>query len=203
MTLNLLEIKRQLLHVAVGSVVLLLLIVGLLNALHLFVVIIISAILSILSRRYKLPIVSWFLDNFERDKDKEKFPGRGFISVFVGVLLAIKLFEPSIAYASIMVLTLGDTVSHLIGLHLGRIKHPLNGLKSLEGNIAGGVAGFIGAQFFVRPELAFFGAFGAMFIEAVQVRMNDSIVDDNIIVPLTCGVIIMLVRSKFWVGFFV
>ncbi len=194
MKMNWLEIKRQLLHVFTGTLVLFLIIVNVLTPLSLFLIIVISAILSLMSKTIKVPIVQWFLDNFERQKDKESFPGRGFIAFFVGVLLAVKLFEPSIAYASIMVLTLGDTISHLIGTHIGRIRHPLNSLKSLEGNIAGGFAGFIGAMFFVDPLLALLGSFGAMTVEAIQIRMNNTIIDDNIIVPLACGVIIMLAK---------
>ena len=195
MNLNWLEIKRQLLHVFTGTIVLFLIIVKVLTPLSLFLIIVISVILSLMSRRFDVPVVQWFLDNFEREKDKKSFPGRGFISFFVGVLLAIKLFEPGIAYASIMVLTLGDTVSHLVGTHIGRIKHPLDSHKSLEGNIAGGFAGFIGCMFFVDPWLALLGSFGAMTVEAIQIRMNNSIIDDNIVVPLACGVIIMLVRG--------
>jgi len=195
MRLNMLEVKRQLLHITIGFVTLILIIWGILTPLILFLIIVFSAVLSILSKRYRIPIVSWFLENFEREKEKSRFPGRGFISFFVGVLLATKLFEQNIAYASIMILTLGDSISHMVGIHLGRIRNPLNGIKSIEGNLAGGLAGFMGAIFFVNPWLAGIGSFGAMLIEAIQVKMNETIVDDNIIVPLVAGAIITLARS--------
>lgn len=195
MKLNRLEIRRQLLHIFIGTITLFLIIIGVLTSLHLFIIILISSLLSIISKKKEVPVVAWFLKNFEREKARTQFPGKGFIAFFIGILLSIKLFEPSIAYASIMVLILGDTVSHLIGTHIGRIKNPLNGHKSLEGNIAGGFAGFIGASFFIDPYLAFAGSMSAMIIEAVQIRMNDEIVDDNVIVPLVCGAVIMIVRS--------
>jgi dolichol kinase len=197
MKLNKLELKRQLLHITIGFLTLVLIMFGFITPFMLFLLIVISSLLSVLSKRYQVPIVSWFLDNFEREKQREKFPGKGFISFFVGVLLSVKLFEPQTAYASIMVLTLGDTVSHLVGIHLGRVKNPLNGIKSLEGNLAGGLAGFMGAIFFVSPWLAGIGSFGAMFIEAIQIKMNESIIDDNIIVPLVCGTIITIARTLF------
>jgi len=50
-------------------------------------------------------------------------------------------------------------------------------------------------MFFVQPVLAFIGSFGAMTIEAVQFKMNDELIDDNIIVPLACGAIIMLAKT--------
>ncbi len=195
MSLNKLEIRRQLLHICIGTSVLFFVVIGLLKVWHIFAVIVISSIISVLSKRVRIPVVSWFLDTFERKHDKERFPGKGFIAFFIGVLLSIKLFEPSIAYASIMVLTLGDTVSHLIGKHLGQIKNPLNGFKSIEGSFAGAITGFIGASFFVTPGLAAAGACGAMFIEAIQIRMNEEIVDDNIVVPLVCGACIMIARA--------
>ncbi|MBS1266350.1 MAG: hypothetical protein MAG795_00317 [Candidatus Woesearchaeota archaeon] len=195
MNLNKLEIKRQLLHICIGTITLFLIVIGLLNAWHILFIIVFSSVLSVLSKKIKVPVVSWFLDNFEREKDKKRFPGKGFIAFFMGTLLSIKLFEPSIAYASIMVLTLGDTVSHLIGKHVGQIKNPLNGFKSIEGSVAGAISGFIGASFFVSPSLAAAGAFGAMFVEAIQIRMNEEIVDDNIVVPLVCGACIMIARA--------
>ena len=74
MSLNYLEIKRQLLHVFIGTVVLFLLIIKLLTPLDLFLIIVISAILSIFSKWFRVPVVQWFLDNFEREKDKKSFP---------------------------------------------------------------------------------------------------------------------------------
>ena len=84
MRLNMLEVKRQLLHITIGFVTLILIIWGILTPLILFLIIVFSAVLSILSKRYRIPIVSWFLENFEREKEKSRFPGRGFISFFVG-----------------------------------------------------------------------------------------------------------------------
>ncbi|MBW2970642.1 hypothetical protein KY320_00615 [Candidatus Woesearchaeota archaeon] len=189
------DFGRQLIHIFVGTLVLFLLIINLLTPLHLFIIIVISAILSLLSRKFHIPVLYWFIDNFDHEKDKKKFPGRAFISFFVGILLSVKLFEPSLAYAAIMVMTIGDSVSNMIGYNLGKIKNPLNGHKALEGNIAGALVGFFGASFFIPPLLAAAGSFGAMLIEAIQIRMNEAIVDDNIIVPLTFGAIVMIMRS--------
>lgn len=195
MKLNMLEIRRQLLHILIGTIILFLLIIDLMQPLHLFILIVIGVVLSIISRFIKVPFINWFLNNFERDKDRKKFPGRGFIAMLVGILITIKLFEPSIAYASIMILVLGDSISHMFGTHVGRTRHPLNEYKSLEGNIMGSFAGAIGAVFFVDPFLATIGAFGAMAIEAIQVKMNNSIIDDNIIVPLAAGAIMLLLKT--------
>lgn len=195
MRLNILEIKRQLLHIFIGTILLFLLIIDVMQPLHLFFLIVFAVLLSIVSRYASIPILNWFLDNFERSKDRLKFPGRGFIAMLVGILITVKLFEPAIAYASIMILVLGDSISHMFGTHVGRTRHPLNGHKSFEGSVVGSFAGTIGAVFFVSPLLATIGAFGAMAIEAMQIRMNNSIIDDNIIVPLSAGAIMLLLKT--------
>jgi len=192
MPINWFEIRRKLMHVLIGTILLGLIALRLITPLALFLVIIVGGVISIISIKHRIPVFSWFLDTFDREKDRKQFPGRGAISLFVGVLLAWKLFEAPIAYASIMVLILGDSVSHLVGTHFGRIKNPLNGSKSLEGNLIGGLAGFIGAMLFVEPWIAAVGSFGAMLIEAIQIRMNESLIDDNIIIPLAAGALMTL-----------
>ncbi len=192
--INTLEIKRQLLHIAIGTITLFFIVLGL-QPIYIFILVVLSSVLSVLSTRIDVPIVSWFLDNFERPKNRKQFPGKGFISFFVGILLSMKLFPAPISYASIMILTLGDSVSNLIGTHLGRVKHPLNGHKSIEGNLFGAFVGMMSAFFFVDPVLAATGSFGAMIIEAIQFRMNDMIVDDNIIVPLSAGAIMLIISA--------
>jgi len=104
------------------------------------------------------------------------------------------LFDKDIAMASIMVLALGDSVSHLYGLHYGKIKHPLSNKKFLEGTIAGFVAGFIGALVFARWYEAFFASLAAMIVEGIEVKIGTRQIDDNIIVPLVAGGVLWAMR---------
>ncbi len=187
MEINKFEIRRQAVHICLGLI---------LNSLILFIILIIGIIISILSRKFRIPVIYSFLKLFERKHTLKTFPGRGTISFLIGCLLVLQLFEKDIALASIMILTFGDSVSHLFGWHIGRKRHPLNCLKSIEGNIAGAIAGFLGAMFFISPLPALLASFGAMTAEAVELKMNERIVDDNIIVPLVAGTIIYLI-SKF------
>lgn len=193
-SINLFEIRRKLMHVFLGTLLLGLIALKLITPIQLFLVIVFGSVLSIVSKFWRVPLISWFLDNFDREKDRKRFPGRGAISLFIGILLAWELFDAPVAYAAIMVLILGDSVSHLVGTHFGRIKNPLNGSKSFEGNLIGGLAGCIGAMLFVGPWVAAIGSFGAMLIEAIQIKMNDSIIDDNIIIPLAAGALMTLTR---------
>lgn len=104
------------------------------------------------------------------------------------------LFPKEIAMASIMILALGDSVSHLYGLHYGKIKHPLSNAKFLEGTIAGFVAGFIGALIFLPWLEAFLASLAAMIVEAIEIKIGIGQVDDNLIIPIVAGTIVWAVR---------
>lgn len=192
---NYFEIRRQIFHLCLGMALLFLVKYSILNPFRLFLILIFGIILSFLSRKFKIPVVWWFLKKFEREDQLNEFPGKGTIYFFAGVLLTLKLFPQDIAYASIMVLTLGDSFSHLIGMHIGRIKHPWSNVKLVEGTIAGIFFAFLGAMFFVHPIEALLASIGAMMAEVVEFEMNKKTVDDNLIVPLVAGTVILLVRT--------
>ena len=194
MEINRFEVRRQAFHICLGLAIIILLVNNILNSLILFSILIAGILISILSRKFKIPVIYSFLKLFERKDILKTFPGKGVISFLIGCLLVLQLFGRDIALASIMILTFGDSVSHLFGWHFGRKKHPLNCLKSIEGNIAGAFTGFLGAMLFVSPLPAFLASFGAMTAEAIELRMNNKIIDDNIIVPLVAGTIIHLMR---------
>ena len=99
-----------------------------------------------------------------------------------------------VAMASIMILALGDSVSHLYGLHYGKINHPLSSTKFLEGTIAGFIAGFIGAFVFLPWHEAFFASLAAMIVEAVEIKIGTEQVDDNLIIPVVAGAVVWLIR---------
>ena len=134
------------------------------------------------------------LQKFERKKDIEKFPGKGVIFYFIGVYTSLLFFSKDIAMASIMVLALGDSASHLYGIHYGKIKHPFSGKKFLEGTIAGFVAGFIGAFVFLPFIEAFFMSLSAMIVEAIEIKIGTQQVDDNLIIPFVAGAVVWIIR---------
>ncbi len=195
--INSLEVRRQFFHIFLGTSIVLLLFFEIFNPKILFMLLLIGSLLSFISRDIKIPGVYWFLKKFERGESLKKFPGKGAIFFIAGCLLAVKLFDKDIALASIMILTFGDSISHLLGTYLGRIKHPLNGLKNLESSIFGSIIGGLMAMFFVNFFWAFSGAFVAMIIEAVGLRMGDNVIDDNILVPLVAGTTIYIIKTGF------
>lgn len=193
--LSQLELKRQLMHIIVGLATITLLYYNILSSFAILLLIITGIMLSFLCKRIWVPIISTFLDHVEREEQKKNFPGKGTIFFFIGVLLSLQLFEQNTAYASIMVLTFGDSISHMFGARFGKIKNIFNGKskKLLEGTVAGTLAGFLGAMFFVPIPEAFLGSLGAMIAEVIKIDFNDTTLDDNLVVPLIAGTIMLLV----------
>ncbi len=188
------EWRRQLFHILLGIVIVALLIYGFLTKEIILLAIIVGFILSYLSRKTSIPIIYDLLETFERENEIKNFPGKGIIFYFIGSFIALIIFPKDIAMASILVLAFGDSISHLFGLHIGKIKHPLSKTKFIEGSIAGFLAGFIGAKIFLPWNEAFFASLAAMFVEAIEIKMGAQQVDDNLIVPFVAGATVWLIR---------
>ena len=190
------EIKRQVFHLFLGLALAGLYYLDILSPLAMFLGIVCGVLISFISKRMDLPLISTFLDHFERKEIRKKFPGKGMIFYFVGVLLVIQLFEKDIALAAIMILAFGDSVSHVFGAQFGKIRNIISGdkRKLLEGTFAGTIAGALGAAMFVPLPEAIFASFAAMIFEVFKIDFNDKTLDDNIIVPLIAGTVMFLVR---------
>lgn len=188
-----LEIKRQLIHILLGIVIVLLLFFDLINAVILFITFIIGIILSLLSRRINIPIIYRLLEIFDRKKDLETFPGKGMIFYILGAFIVVSIFPKEIAMASIMILALGDSVSRLIGPY-GYLKHPFHNEKFFEGVIAGSIAGFLGALIFVPWALALAGSLVSMLIEGIELRIKSFKIDDNLLIPIVAAVVMEAVK---------
>lgn len=188
------EWNRQIFHMLLGIAIVALLKFGFIGKNIILGAIIFGLLLSYLSKKIKIPIIHSLLGKFERKHELKKFPGKGVIFYFVGVYASLLLFSKEITMASIMVLAMGDSVSHLFGLHYGKIKHPLSKEKFLEGTIAGFTAGFIGALVFLPWHEAFFASLIAMAVEAVEIKIGAQQIDDNLIVPIAAGAAVWVAR---------
>ena len=198
--INLVDLRREILHIMTGIFALLLLMYELLTPFMLFIILIIGIFLSLLSLRVRVPILGFFLDNFEREEDKRDFPGRGLIFAIAGVLLALQLFPGNIALASVVILTFADPSSHLIGKVFGKTNHFLDKRKNIEGHISGFVISSIIAIFFVHPILAISGSLVAMLFESLIIEIQKIKLDDNLIIPLAAGTTMFLIVKFLGVG---
>jgi len=191
------EVKRKFLHLILGIFIVVLLLYGFIDKTHLFLLIIISIIISFIYKNYKIPVINWFLQNFERDFDLKKFPGKGFIYYLIGSFLVLLFFPLEIAMASILVLAFADSVGHIFGIKFGRTRHPFSSTRFIEGFIAGFVAGFIGALVFLPWHEALAASFFAMLVEGIEINLGGQEVDDNLIIPLVSAIVIWSVRFFF------
>lgn len=189
-----LELRRQFFHLCLGIVMVLLLYYKIINAQILLAVTVLTIILSGISLKIKLPFAWWFLKTFERPEEIKRFPNKGTIFFLLGCLLAVVFFPKDTALASIAILGAGDSVSHVVGRFYGSKKHPFSSVKMVEGSIAGTVAAFFAAVFFVSPLEALAASVIAMLVEAVEIKISTATVDDNVTVPVVAGAVISLMR---------
>jgi dolichol kinase len=103
----------------------------------------------------------------------------------VGIIVALLLFPPAIAYASIIILAVGDPVAAFVGERVGRVQVRR---KTLEGSAAGLTASFLLASIIVSPLTALIGSAGGMLMEFLDEP------DDNLTMPIVAGALMMLVR---------
>lgn len=138
-------------------------------------------------------------------RDHEKTKVAGYIYYMAGSLLTVLLFAPGIAITAMLFLSLGDTVSGLVGSILQncdvraapspgvrwRIK-PLPVVAAtfaaciLIGILASGISG-------LTPQVYLVGAAAAAFADGVAIIIRDKSLDDNFSIPVFSGALMSAV----------
>jgi len=187
------EIRRQIIHLLYGPILILLYNYKLLNLQILFGIIIGGSLMSLLVKKKRMRAVRWLLSHFERDHHMENFPGRGVLFYTIGAFLVLLLFQEKIAYAGILILSAGDAVSNIVGKHFGKIRTKLNPDKFIEGTLSGVIVSVPIAYYFVPNIVAAISASCiAMFLEMPNVKIFNFEIDDNLIIPLGACVTLSL-----------
>ena len=187
---KLLEQRRQFFHAIVGVLIVIIFYYDLISLWLFFAVVLTAIVLYISWKDGAQPIIQWFFRNFEREQEKR---GTGALWYVIGCFLTIILFPKNIAFAALMILALGDSVSHYVGRFYGKIPHPLNKKKNVEGTIAGIITGFLGAVIFVPNATALLASAIVMNVEVVQWKIGNDNVNDNFWIPLVAGGIMYLI----------
>jgi len=190
------EITRAFLHMTLGILLLTFLSMRIINGFHIFILLILSGLISLIYKKYKLPVISFFFENYERPKVLKRFPGKGLVTLLIGILLAYKLYPFDIAMTTIVVVSLLDPISRSFGMMFGKTINILDPKKKkyIEGHIMGGVASFLVSMIYVNPIESLIAALVGIISESVIVQLNGESIDDNIVVPLAVGVSILLLR---------
>ena len=101
----------------------------------------------------------------------------------VGIILVLLIFPRNIAYASIVIVAVGDPLAAYVGGRFGRTHV---GRKSLEGFAIGTFAAFALTLFLVPPSVGAIGSMVGMTLELA------GILDDNLTIPLGSGTVMYL-----------
>jgi dolichol kinase len=128
-------------------------------------------------RRKSVPLITRFTLAMSRRDEVPDFVTAP-IYLAAGVVLSLLAFPKNIAYASIMIVALGDPVASYFGSKLGRIRVKQ---KTLEGFAAGLIVSFAAALFWVPPHLALTGSVAGMLLELLIIP------DDNLTIPIGAG----------------
>ena len=188
-----LELKRKVMHMLLGIIAIFFIVYGIVTPLIIFIILIFGSLLSLICLKIRVPVISFILDNFEK-KEQGKLPARAVIFGVAGSLLVLQLFSRDIALASIIILVFADPISHLIGKVFGKTKSFIDKRKNIEGHIAGALISSLLAMFFVSPYLAMAGSLVAMLFESLIIEIQKIELDDNLIIPLTAGAIMYVLR---------
>jgi undecaprenyl-diphosphatase len=187
-----LELRRQIAHLVIGAVIVFLIELRLMTVNLMFIILILGLLLSLAYRYHPIPLIHELLQIFERPKDINSFPGRGPIFLVLGSLLALLFFPINIAKAAIVILAVGDSVSHLVGRYFGKTRVPLSKNKMLEGTVVAIIFSTLSALLFVDIGMAFVASLLTVCVESVYPEKIAHYFDDNLLVPLLAGFIMLM-----------
>ncbi|HEY5714328.1 MAG TPA: phosphatase PAP2 family protein [Candidatus Gracilibacteria bacterium] len=196
------EFRRQTFHLVTGFLFVFLHWADLLRLRYLGGVLILGLAVSLLSQYYKIPIVSYVLERFDRPRDR-KFPGRGAFYFFLSVFFIFLVFNGpyiKIAYASILILAVGDSFNHYMAPRFNEKAIPWNKRKLISGLCIGVIMGTFAAQFFVSLYQAFAASLLALIVETFDIKIGPFYLDDNLTVPFVAAFTIYFMTQGFDFG---
>lgn len=153
--------------------------------------------LAVETARQSVPAVeAWvqrWLGKIMRREEKRLFTGATY--VVISVLLMIALFPKEIAITALLFMSISDALASLIGIKFGGT------WRFLGKSVAGSSAFFLSAiaialwQLPAHPLVGLAGAATATIAEALALRFGDFKVDDNFSIPLSSGVVMLLLLN--------
>lgn len=111
------------------------------------------------------------------------------VSFALGIFFSLIIFPVPINYASIAILTLGDSAATIFGKKFGGTVFPFNKGKRIESTIFGFFFAFTGAFLFLNnPWTALIGAAIGMLVECLPLPVSD-----NLTMPLASGLAMTII----------
>jgi dolichol kinase len=199
------EIGRQLIHILTGAGFIIVIYLSGDHAVPVFAVLLAVAVFA--SILFKQPDISRKTPAIFRRFSRPRVQAvkmQGTILLLSGVLVTLLFFPRNIAYASVAIVALGDSVATVVGVLIGRHRLPYSKSKTVEGTVSGLAAAFGGALLFVTPVQAAAGAFGGMFIESVvklqtvrEISLTGLVkffLNDNFLIPVFSAMMMFAIR---------
>lgn len=188
-----LEVRRQLAHLLAGLLIALFVFYNFFNTISFAVILAFGVGVSAFLRYVKIPFIHQIQCLFDRQCDMKKIPGKGLVFMFAGSFLAYLMYPKNIAVAAILILGIGDSLTHIIGRYFGGIKSPFDKTKNIEGTVVAFFITALGVIKFVSFYQALAGTIIAMAIEMVPIKIWKIRIDDNLIIPLLAGAMMNLI----------
>lgn len=188
------HVRRKIFHLCLGTVFLLSMITWYDLKWFFLGTLAFGIMLSYTQEKKKLPVITWFLDRY--DKSSDHVPGQGPLTFFAGAVLVWFLFPETIAFASIMVLTFGDPMAYLGGRLMGGPKLPWNRSKTLSGMMSFMIFPFVLVLLIIGPVEAILISIIGGFVESIKWPDN-LLADDNIIIPVGTALSVWLLSILF------
>lgn len=188
------EIHRKIIHILLGSTGIVFYYYNLINAFIVLLLLLIAFFSLLILNNVNVKFLSSFVNYLSRE---HKFKGIGVLTFGLGVFLAMFLFRKDIALASISILTFGDSMSNLYGRLIGKTPLIWNSLKNAEGTIFAILFSSLIASLFVNPIYALISSTFSLILEGFHLSINKTSVDDNILIPVIAGTILLLLKQYF------
>jgi dolichol kinase len=144
-----------------------------------------------LTMHWKQPLFSWFFLLFERkEARKKRDAGESAVQYHLGLALAVLLFPKEAAIAGIIILAVGDSIAMWYGMLWGRLPLPLEQTERYRRptDCSSSLHCFVTSSF----KLAYCLSRQSWRIDGRVCRSSKWEIDDNLVIPLVAGVIIIL-----------
>ena len=186
MTLSRLEFWRKTTHLLFGLLAAFVTWAGIVNPLTVLLLVPLCLAFVVLAKSGYAPLLSPLCASMEREENSH-LPGKTAMYFIVSWAVLLWWFPLEIVLASILILSFGDSIGHLVGAAFGRIPTLVNPRKNWEGIVAGFLTAAMAAYLLVPREAAIFGAAVAMGVEALPHRIHGWELPDNFTVPLAAA----------------
>ncbi|MCD6368077.1 MAG: phosphatidate cytidylyltransferase [Candidatus Aenigmarchaeota archaeon] len=123
-------------------------------------------------------------------KERSEYYYVGAILFFISSGISLIIFPEKIAFISVTILAVGDSLSTFVGVHWGRHKTMINPRKSYEGTVGGFLSSFLVCLIFTNPIVSFVASLIGATVELLPIKIND-----NLLIPISVGLVLLVMKS--------